>query len=774
MKFIKLLCFVLLFSGPLASASVENEANWQSILKRINYKMLNVDWRQSSVHDFDSPLYIDLDSSFETLDMGDFFINITNSPSAQISIFHKANPQRPVFQSRAGQSFIRAGVGEANFEQHRGSFTINDKKQSPQCLTQTITGFKKYENEAIFEGNISGFNCQSAYKLIFSQQSDRRLRFSIEMDNKQLNRTFLVYSSEPEEAFFGFGEQFTHINLKGKKVPIFAQEQGHLRGLMPFTFFVNRISPGAAGAWFSTYTAIPQYVTNLNRGLFLENYEFSLFDLSGKNEVAIRIFKNGLEGQILAGENPLELVEAFTEYSGRMKPLPDWMHRGAIVGLMGGSDRVRELYQRLQVNRVPVSGLWIQDWVGKRDTGLGIRMWWNWELDKNSYPDWHDLINELHADDVKVLGYVNPYLADASSKEGVEKNFFEIAKERNYLTTWENGQPAEIDSGGFTGTLLDLSNQEARQWMKDELVSTFKELKFSGWMADFGEALPMNAYLANADSASFHNKYLESWAELNTEIADEMGDDIVYFSRNASIKSPGVAKLFWAGDQMVTWDEHDGLKSSLAGIISGGFSGMSLNHSDIGGLISMKRNVMGIEINFTRDQELLLRWAEMNVFSPVYRNHEGNNPAKNHQFYTNHKTFKGFAYFARLFSLFFEYRKHLMQEAYEKGYPMMRHLIMHFPEDKNIMNYPYQFMFGSDFLIAPVTKPGAQNWDVYLPRGEWVHLFSNEEYSLESGKVINVSAKLGQPPVFYKKESQFGRNVHEKIPTIGAINFPYN
>lgn len=769
MKALKIAIFMLGISSSYAFSQVEDEAQWETILKRINYQMLDVDWRQASPNDFQSSIEINTESV--SLELGEFTIRLFKNPSS-LQITHRGKKEKLLFESRDNQSFLRAGRGVADFDQYRGSFTIKDTKEENQCMHQKIDKIYKKDAQVIIEGELSGYRCLSNYVFKLERQSSKRLKFSFELENKSLNRSFLIYKSDPKEAFYGFGEQFTFDNLKGRTVPIFAQEQGHLRGLMPYTFFVNRISPGSAGSWFSTYTAIPQYISNRDRGLFLENYEFSLFDLTGANETAIRIFRNGLDGQLLAGDTPLELVEAFTEFTGRMKPLPDWMHKGAIVGLMGGSERVRMLYERLKTNRVPVSGLWIQDWVGKRDTGLGIRMWWNWELDKNAYPDWTAMTEEFASDDVRILGYINPYLSDASSKEGVEKNFFAIAKEKGYLTTWEDGSPAEIDSGGFTGTLIDLSNDQAKNWLKEELSESFKKLNFSGWMADFGEALPLNAKLKNAQADEFHNKYLEAWAELNESIASELGSETVFFSRNASIKSPGSARLFWAGDQMVTWDEHDGLKSSLNGILTGGFSGMSLNHSDIGGLISMRRKVLGFDINFTRDQELLLRWAEMNVFSPVYRNHEGNNPKKNHQFYSDHKTFKGFAYYARLFSLFFDYRKFLMKEAYEKGYPMMRHMYLHYPEDSQAIKFPYQFMFGEDFLVAPVTEASKLDWNVYLPKGDWVHLFSGENFDLSKGTVINVPAKLGEPPVFYRNGSAYGEEIRKKLSTIGPINFP--
>jgi alpha-glucosidase len=628
----------------------------------------------------------------------------------------------------------------------------------------------------IFEGRLSGLNCNVGYQLTLSEISRNRLGFDLKiLNNQQVNRLFLRYASRPDERFYGFGEQFTYVNLKGKKVPIFAQEQGHLRGTQPYTFLLNRLAPGSAGTWETTYTAVPQYITSQSHSVFLENYELSIFNLADPNEVEIRIWSNEMRGQMIHGESPLDLIEEYTLYSGRMEALPEWVHSGAIIGIMGGSERTRMIWEMLKTHDTPVVAFWLQDWVGKRDTGLGIRMWWNWDLDRQTYPDWEELVSELNNEGIEVMGYINPWLSDASSKPGSQVNLFEIAKARGYLTTWENGQPAQVDSGGFTGTLIDLSNPDAREWIKGYLRETLLGLGMAGWMSDFGEALPNNAVLHSGESGwDYHNRYPEEWTKINREVLSEVGrwEDTVFFVRNATAKSPGYARLFWTGDQMVTWDENDGLKSSLTGILSGGFSGMSINHSDIGGLIGLKREAMGFKIDFRRDKELLIRWAEMNAFSPIYRTHEGNNPDLNHQFYSDESTFEAFSYFAKVFTSMVDYRKEVFGEAEAKGYPVMRHLVLHYPNDPVAADIKYQYLFGSEILVAPVTEPGATTWEVYLPEGEWRHIWNKRVYgSLEAGTYVSVDAPLGTPPVFIKKGSPWETTILGDIQSVGKKNF---
>ena len=64
--------------------------------------------------------------------------------------------------------------------------------------------------------------------------------------------------------------------------------------------------------------------------------------------------------------------------------------------------------------------------------------------------------------------------------------------ERDFLIK-RKGSPYLILNTSFSAAMLDLANPDARAWIKevikDELIATGA----SGWMADFGEALPFDA-----------------------------------------------------------------------------------------------------------------------------------------------------------------------------------------------------------------------------------------------------------------------------------------
>lgn len=123
-----------------------------------------------------------------------------------------------------------------------------------------------------------------------------------------------------------------------------------------------------------------------------------------------------------------------------------------------------------------------------------------------------------------------------------------------------------------------------------------------GWMCDFGESLPLDAvFHGNHSPAQLHSLYPSLWGQLNADAiakaARELGgertvceeEEVVYFMRSGNAFSPSSTRLFWLGDQMVTWDAHDGLATVVMGMLSQGISGYSLSHSDIGGYTALHK-----------------------------------------------------------------------------------------------------------------------------------------------------------------------------------------
>jgi alpha-glucosidase (family GH31 glycosyl hydrolase) len=591
----------------------------------------------------------------------------------------------------------------------------------------------------------------------------------------EAERLRLRYRTPADECVYGFGEQYSHVDLTGHEVPIVTQEQGIGRGRPLVTQVVNAAAPGAGGGPFSTYAPMPYALSDAGYGVCLENTSYSVFDLRRRRETSVRCYTDALEARLFPAPTLADGVERFTEYAGRMPPLPSWLNRGAVVGLQGGTEKVREVWAELRKRDTPLAGVWLQDWVGARETSFGSQLWWNWELDEATYPGWDELVSDLHDAGVGVLGYVNPYLADVSEKAGVDRNLFREAREAGYLVTEsESDEPYMLTITDFDVGIVDLSNDAARDWFRVVMRENVLGNGFDGWMADFGEGLPFEADLADADAASYHNQYPVEWAALNREVVENASEDgpggdhrlgrPTFFTRAGFTGSPGESTLFWTGDQLVSWDDDDGLGTVVPALLSSGLSGISLNHPDAGGYTSVVRSGVGI----SRSREELLRWLELSAFTPVYRTHEGNQPGENAQIYDDAGTYDAFARFAKVYAALAPYRERLMRVAAGRGLPLVRPLAMHYPDDDIAAGRDDQFLLGRDVLVAPVTARNVRDPFVYLPEGEWRHLWSGE---IRRGPGWRRElARLGEPPVFLRVGSDVAASLPDRLRSLGLLD----
>lgn len=706
------------------------------------------------------------DRAFE---VGAFHLRWTTAHGGTLEITHRDDTQRILWSSLAGQSFIAAAQGVETVTEARGMFFLRDRLNI-RCADQRLESLAIEGDVALLRGQLRcDDGTEASYTLRFDSQGRHQLGFKLTLADPRLNRTYLTYASEPDEHIFGFGAQFSHFDLKGRRVPLFVMEQGIGRGAQPITIGAD-LQARAGGAWHTSYAGVPHYMTSKLRSLFLETYEYAVFDLRRADRIQIQLWAPRLTGRILYGDSPVALIGEYTAVAGRMRPLPDWIHKGAVVGMQGGTARVREVWRQLRAHDTPIAAFWLQDWVGQRTTSFGKQLWWNWELDRDRYPNWEELRADLAASDIRIMTYINPFLVDVTDKPNHRRHLFREAAEANYLVKNSESKPYLILNTDFSAGLLDLTNPAARAWMIDVIQNEVIGAGVSGWMADFGEALPYDAQLHSGEAAaSYHNRYPEAWAQLNREAieASGHGSELVAFHRSGYRHSPAYATLFWLGDQLVSWDEHDGIKTAVTGLLSSGMSGFSLSHSDIGGYTTITNPIR----NYHRSKELLLRWIELNAFTTVFRTHEGNRPDENVQFYSDDETLAHFSRFARIYRAWSDYRRALVEEAATTGLPVVRHPFIHYPDDPQVYRLSYQqFMLGREFMIAPVLDPDREQIEVYLPAGRWTHLWSGTTHGdTERGAWITIAAPLGQPAVFYREGSTVGAHVVEQLRADGLL-----
>lgn len=622
------------------------------------------------------------------------------------------------------------GKGENKYSMSHGSFNIKEKITEKRYVK--ICDIESTDTSALVTTDLG--NVQ------FDVEQKRRIRVSFD-GFEGFNRMWLTLPAKEEEYVYGSGEMFTEFNLRGKNVNVWVAE--HINGLQ----IAKKLARQVVGIKNTTRKqAFNKYETYYAQPTFLSTNKYfyhslttarSEFDFTAKDKHVIKTDEIA-PFYIGFGDTYADILNNLTELIGRQPELPDWVYDGHILGIQGGTDIMSEKVENAINHNIPVNGAWIQDWEGRRVTAVGKQLFWNWEWDSELYPGLDEKIKELNEKGVKVLGYINPFLA-------VEKPMYKEASEKGYTVKNKDGEDYYVTITTFPAAMIDFTNPEAVEWIKGVIKKNMIEFGLSGWMADFGEYLPTDAVLYSGENAELvHNTWPARWAQINREALEESGKlgEIMFFTRAGFSNTPKYSTMMWCGDNHVDFSIDFGLPSVIPAMLSLSVCGFGLSHSDVGGYTSV--------MNLKRSEELYMRWLEMNTFTPVLRGHEGLNPDINAQHDTSERVLTHNAKFANLHVKLKPYIKEAVKENSETGLGVIRPLFFHYDE-KAAYEEAYEYLFGRDILVAPVLKKGAVSRDVYLPDDNWIHLWSEKEYV---GGNYTVYAPIGEIPVFIRKGSK--------------------
>ena len=616
--------------------------------------------------------------------------------------------------------FVSVGHGEATMAMYRGNFDISDDVVARGALDRV-----EIDGEVLrFSGDVGW--------LEMAVVGD-----ALEMRGAAagLNRFWFRLHAEAGERVWGCGEQMSYLNLRGRVFPLWTSEPGVGRDKSTAITRLADETGHAGGDYFTTNYPQPTFLSSRFYAAHVETTAYSVFDFRADDFHELQTW--ALPDRIAFHTAPdlLGLVEKLSASFGRPPRLPDWVMRGAIIGLKQGAASFDLLESYLDAG-VEVSALWCEDWTGTRETSFGTRLFWDWRWNPTRYPALPERIAALRARGIRFLGYVNPYLC-------VDGTLFPEAERLGLLALHADGVTYRVDFGEFDCGVVDFTQPEACAWFSRRVLrENMLGIGMAGWMADFGEYLPVDAKLADGDAVLLHNAWPTMWAKVNAETSD----DALFFMRAGFTGLQRHNRLLWAGDQSVDFSRHDGLRTVITGALSSGLLGNPYHHSDIGGYTSQFGNV--------RTLELLQRWTEMAAFTPVMRTHEGNRPGENLQFHQSPEAMVHLARMVRVHTGLLPVFQALADEAVARGLPMQRPLFLHFPDDARAAEVEDAYLLGADLLVAPVHAAGATHWPVYLPAGaDWVHLWSGIAYA--GGQEVSVAAPIGEPPVFHRQGAAF-------------------
>ena len=330
-------------------------------------------------------------------------------------------------------------------------------------------------------------------------------------------------------------------------------------------------------------------------------------------------------------------------------------------------------------------------------------------------------------DDGRVLHtYETMYMHCDESFYGFGEKFTDLNKRGQKITVWQR------DAASTNPTLVDYMTQR---------VGTLMRMGVGVIKTDFSEEIPEDAvFYDGTTGAQSHNRYPLLYAktiyEASRAVKETMGQKTLLWGRSGYLGSQNYPAN-WAGDSSASLNN---LASILAGGLSIGISGVSFWGFDIGGFYNCnyegKRTVL--------EDEEYIRSVQMGLMSPLSRSHGQVTPREPWIFSETAQ-----AAFLKINKLRYRLLPYLYSTAYEthnRGIPMMRALLLEFPQDRNVRTIGTEYMLGEAVLVAPVFDQ--QEHAVYLPKGSWIDL--EREARLDSGWIVK-GKRIDEIPLFLRE-----------------------
>ena len=533
-------------------------------------------------------------------------------------------------------------------------------------------------------------------------------------------------SVSPEEKIYGMGQyQQPYLNLKGTDLEL---------------------------AHRNSQASVPFMISSLGYGFLWNNPAVGRVCF-GKNVTTweARSSKK-IDYWITAGDSPSEIEEAYAKAAGTVPMMPDYA-----TGFWQCKLRYQTQEELLGVAReykkrgLPVSVI-VADFFHWPYQG-------EWKFDPVYWPDPDAMIAELKGMGIELMVSIWPTVDRRS------ENWQEML-ERGLLIRTERGYRSGMDFQGNT-VHYDATNPEARSYLWEKAKKNYYDKGVRIFWLD--EAEPEYS-VYDFDNYRYHlgpdlqigNVYPLMYAKTFFDGMKAAGQDrILNLLRCAWAGSQRYGALVWSGDIHSTFES---LRNQLAAGLNMGIAGIPWWTTDIGGFF-------GGEVTDPRFHELLIRWFQWGCFCPVMRLHGYRDPIKPQYGTTGGATCRSgadnevWSYSNEVYEICKKYlflREKLrpyvteqMRAAHEKGTPVMRPLFYDFPGDKQSWETEDEFLFGPNYLVAPILFEGARERQVYLPGGQrWTDAWTGEAF--EGGGIISAAAPLDRIPVYSRDGTKFG------------------
>ena len=430
-----------------------------------------------------------------------------------------------------------------------------------------------------------------------------------------------------------------------------------------------------------SYKNIPFYLTNRGYGVLVNHPENVSFEVGSEKVSKVQFSVEGeyLEYFVIDGPTPKEVLNRYTRFTGRPALPPAWS-----FGLWLTTSFTTN-YDEATVNS-------FIDGMAERDLPLHVFhfdcfwmkafQWCDFEWDPVTFPDPEGMIRRLKEKGLKVCVWINPYI-------GQKSPIFRELRERGYLLKRPDGSLWQWDKWQPGLAIYDFTNPDACRWYADKLKGLV-DIGVDCFKTDFGERIPTEGvkYYDGSDPELMHNyyTYLYNKAVYDVLVETKGADQAILFARSATVGGQRFP-VHWGGDCS---SNYPSMAESLRAGLSFGMSGFGYWSHDIAGFEDQA------------SPDLYKRWTQFGLLSSHSRYH-GSTAYKVPWLYGDEAVDVA-REFTELKLRLKPYLKKMAVETHETGVPMMRAMVLEFPDDPTCEDIDTQYMLGDDLLVAPVFR----------------------------------------------------------------------
>jgi alpha-glucosidase len=550
-------------------------------------------------------------------------------------------------------------------------------------------------------------------RLTFCDRSGRKL-VRLSLDEIELDpRVRLCLEIVGEQHFYGLGEGGQQFDRLGTTRRLWNYQASRGQG---------------------ADLAVPLVVSQAGYAIFFDNSAAGSIEPADAPD-GMRLGYVGESGPldvyVIGGANLRAVLDGVAHLLGHAAMPPRWA-----LGYLQSSrhfestDEVRRLADQLREKRLPCDGLIFLSTYGKAKG-------WNkavghLEFEPELFADPAAILGDFRRQNFHVVSHEYPVLHPASplyaeaEREGylLDCAYPMFPPTRPRATNYKEGQ-----------RYLDFSRDDVRAWwwrQHRHLV----DLGIEGWWLDGGEGPPASARLAAGPAMILHNRYdlLRQQAFADGEANDNPGRRPFLLCRSGGPGMQRFGAMPWSGDINTTFET---LETQIRTGLNVGMSGIPHWGTDIGGFFQVAPD----------KGELFARWFQFGAFCSVFRAH--GHTWRDHLPWSYGEEIEAIC--RRYLELRYQlmpYTYTLAWQAHREGLPLMRPLVLNYPDDPRVWDLGTQYLWGDDLLVAPVSRAGATHWPVYLPAGTWYDFWSHESY--QGPCSVTVATPLDRLPLFVR------------------------